>query len=136
MLISALPAGASQNDKDEHLLLPREDTAAWLPGAKSRSAEARISYLKENAASHWFEPNLTYTFSYSGDVADLAKFSVAARVGSKTLTTFDMTAFLNGVPVIEQAVRRSDRSQIAWSFELWNERLLSEGAESMDTSVR
>ena len=132
MLISVLPAGASQSDKDEHLLLPREDTAAWLPG-KSRSAEARIAYLKENAARYWFEPNLTYTFSYSGDVADLAKFSVAARVGSKTLTTFDMTAFLNGVPVIEQAVRRSDRSQIAWSFELWNERLVSEG---MDTSIR
>ena len=52
------------------------------------------------------------------------QFKVAARVGPAELGTFDMTTFLNGVPVIEQAVRRSDRSKIAWSFELWNERLL------------
>jgi len=122
MRVSVLPASATQADKDAHLHEPREDTQIWL--GTPRTPAARIAHLNAHAADYYYEPGLVYTFSYWGDICDMVHFRSTPRVGPMSLGTFDMSTFLNRIPMIEQAVRRSDRAQIAWSFELLNERLL------------
>ena len=95
-----------------NMILPREDTDLWFgkqwPRTVAESA-GRIGICR-NAEKHWFEPNLTYTFSYFTHALDVQNFEVYIDLADdmvilKTLLNEEVTSKpTRGVGLIDAVI--------------------------------